>query len=289
MSATDSASPSVVIVPIQIVHGFIFVPATVGGHQGHFILDTGSPTTILNSDHLQQSSSDGFDTVTTKDTARTTPQMLASLTLQIGPTTFTAESAQADFPIVGAMVSMSAHERSLGHPLLGILGLNLFRHNELIIDYVRCRLVLIPVDSAGLRLVAVPKYTPVKHVPILLRNVDGPHWYLPAMLGGVLDTLLIDIGNNLSELTLATQARLTSHVRVTGQTLDVIEEQRKPQLIVDHLGFAGKSYNKVTFYGTHVREDCLGSRFFCQLDVIGFNFPASRIMLYHSSPNTDRR
>ena len=58
-------------------------------------------------------------------------------------------------------------------PVLGMLGLPMMAPFETVIDYTHQRLTLIPVDTAGRRLVAVPMYTPVTTLPMTRNELGG--------------------------------------------------------------------------------------------------------------------
>ena len=292
------ASGGAVTVPFRLINGMLAVAATVDGHTGLWLLDTGGPVIWVNREYLQPARNGvGLDTVSVpyvEDSALAhgmaplRPDWQSdSVTVQLGTISFVVKPGSGvpgdGLPFVAMTAPMtSLYTKLWGFTPLGILGFPAtLGAYETVVDYTRQQLTLIPVDRAGRRLVAVPAYTPATTVPFTRASSIATGWYVEASFGGVLDTVHIDTGENFDKLNAATQPRLAGHLAATGQTVfdDLTQE---PVLTLDHLHFAGQTYDAIPFSVTAQRDDAFGTDFLRRLGVVGFNFRSRQLILYPS-------
>lgn len=117
-------------IPFNRVGNLIVVQAKVDSLEGNFILDTGAPGLILNMTYFRQypSASPGAQDESggiTGEVAFANPTDIAKLNLG----TFKYSRVQAD------RIDLGHIENSRGIRVLGLLGMNLFKRFEMIIDY----------------------------------------------------------------------------------------------------------------------------------------------------------
>lgn len=282
--------PGTTTVPIQLVRdGAVLVPAAVNGHHGIFLLDTGGPAILLNTDYLTVTASGAIDTNVVSRTDTLHPPTGVrhtwekdSVVVQIGTLTTQVVPRTARAAIQGGPMAVGAGVHFLsvlaGQPVLGILGLPALAPYETIIDYTHHRLTLIPVDSAGKRLVAVPYYTATEAVPMFS---DGGDWFVKARMGDHAVDLQLDLGNDRNELNVQMQQRVAGHLHATDRW-NVIDGNREPGVVLDQLVLGDRSYGTVPFYISQ-RQSCLGGEFFWRhVGAVGLNFHARRLLFYRS-------
>lgn len=287
-------TPAAITVPFRLINGMLAVSAAVDGHRGLWLLDSGGPCILVNGEYLQAAADrDGLDTVRApfvedhalaNGTAPLNIRWLSdSVAVQIG--THTLQITRGSRIPRSEMIAIAAPMTSLyakqwGFTPLGILGFaTTLGAYETIVDYARQQLTLVPLDSAGRRLVAIPAYAPVTTIPFTRASSVENGWYVEGQLGGVRDTVHIDTGENFDKLNVATLPRLGGHAVMTGQT--VFDDQRQePVLTVDQVVVAGRSFATVPFSVTPLRMDAFGTEFLRQLGAVGFNFRARQLVLY---------
>jgi hypothetical protein len=282
-----------VTTPTRFERRLILVPADVDGHRGNYILDTGSPVVLFNAVYLQKNEKGGLDTIdasasggnSRQSPAGNRPATAASgwaatgVTVRIGTHAWPVEAGNVEYqlPVVAVLHPLSPEEDPKFEDVLGILGLPAFAQYETVIDYARRRLVLIPLDEAGRRLVDVPAYQPKTQIPMFLVNM---HWHVAAKLGGVADTLNLDTGNWDNMLGDVMRQRIAAHVHQTDKPLDTY--WRRPIVTIDSLMLSEYVYPDVEFVNANFggSKEALGNAFFQQQGAVGFNFKTGQLRFY---------
>ena len=127
----NSASPSVsaegadaiTIAPFELLNGMIIVKASVNGQVGSYVLDTGSPGIVINS--KQHSKGSGYQATSVGGS------------LEIGE----IDVQQFNWGIIrienlnGFTIDISHLEKATGIELAGLIGYEVFKEYELLIDY----------------------------------------------------------------------------------------------------------------------------------------------------------
>jgi len=131
---TDSAN---CVIPFTRVGNLIVVKGEVDGMEGNFILDTGAPKLILNLTYFRNyaSSSSAAEDESggiTGGTAGAAPTMVTKFSF--GPVHY--QEVEAD------RINLGHIENSKGIKILGLLGMQLFRKFEMILDYEKNLLYL---------------------------------------------------------------------------------------------------------------------------------------------------
>ncbi len=122
-----SDSPSCVI-PFSRAGNLIIIKAKVDTIEGNFILDTGAPKLILNMTYFRKYISTDEETEPggiTGATTRSNPTEVSELSF--GPIKY--------FHVEADRINLGHIENSKGLKILGLLGMQLFRRFEMIIDY----------------------------------------------------------------------------------------------------------------------------------------------------------
>ena len=123
--STDS---SVCIIPFSRVGNLIVIKGEADGTEGNFILDTGAPKLILNLTYFRNypsSSTEEDAGGITGGAAGTNPTMVSKFSF--GPVHY--DQVEAD------RINLGHIENSKGIKILGLLGMQLFKKFEMILDY----------------------------------------------------------------------------------------------------------------------------------------------------------
>ena len=121
-----SDTPSTVI-PFSRAGNLIVIKAKVDSTEGNFILDTGAPKLVLNLTYFRHYPSHAEEIESGGITGTTYANPTIAETLTMGPIKY--YKAEAD------RVNLGHIENSKGIKILGLLGLQLFKRFEMIIDY----------------------------------------------------------------------------------------------------------------------------------------------------------
>ena len=274
----------VTVVPFQLDHGFILVPAEIDGRRGTFHFDTGAQLITLRSKYIRAHRHGGLDTVVAgndADDSDDSDTFITVHTLHIGTLRQHLDSIDVGPPTPrssNARISnwnfLDFVETVHNGPILGNLGLNAMEPFETIIDYTHQRLILIRLDASGHRLAAVPAYTPAATVP-LVAIIKRPHsyWGVQAHMGDSLVTLIVDTGGR-NKLDKQMTQYLGTRVVPTNESLD-----ETPLGTLDHLVLGGRSYDTLSFK-INFEDTGLGFDFLNRLGVVGFNFRTHQLILY---------
>jgi len=273
----------------------IYFPAEVDGWHARFELDLGVDHLYLDRTYLQPNPTGGIDTVTA---ANKVPEKVQR-NVYDGDTvhaTVRLGSLVADFvdPLLGTRHSHHGNA-VLNHvwsgsdgfgSRLGNISFTVLEPYETILDFPHHHIILIRLDPTGHRLAVVSAYTPYRVIPLFkVGRIDLPstdttavfEWGVQAILSGVLDTLLIDTGNEPDELDYITIPKIAAHLTIHG-------DSRQGHAALDHLVFAGRTYNAVPFElegkDSGLMQDWIGLPFLSRLGVVGFNFRTRQLILY---------
>ena len=259
--------------PAQYDHrGYVMIEAEVERHRGTFILDTGDPTTTLNSRYLQPSPTGGIDTVRDGQRHRGIKNVTIH-TVLLGTLTVAMDSTDLGPPVPRRSNGDVAHG---AENLLGNLGLNAMEPCETIIDYTHQRLVLIRLDQAGRRLAAVPAYTPAGAIPLVptgyvgqgINNPTHNYWGLQTRLAAgrdtLLDTLIVDTGSpsheKIDPVSQQAADRLRQAIQAGQSPANVVIDDTPESLV--------KTLHMFCY------------QFLSRLGVVGFNLRTHQLILY---------
>ena len=128
-------NPDYAIIPFQRTGKLIYISALVNDRVGNFIIDTGYSGILLNSQYYEGVKSNkvlyGVNGKVTKVQAKT-------VDLNLGGVGFPATYTE--------VADLAAIETSSGIMLHGLIGGNLFKEHEIMLDYAKGQLTLFPLD-----------------------------------------------------------------------------------------------------------------------------------------------
>jgi hypothetical protein len=200
-------SPHISEIPFTMGGNLVLVEAELNGQKGFFILDSGAPGLKINAKHLKMSAS-----------ARTVESTSGGITGELGEVQlqtiqkFEWNNIQVKNIQVEAF-NLSHVEQAKNHKILGLIGYEVFRDFEMLLDYRAFQVVLYELDNKGDRIAyrnldTTPTDTiPFKmagHVPILRVKVDEFHLRFG-----------LDTGAELNVLDVRTNPKVLQHFKIT--------------------------------------------------------------------------
>jgi len=147
-------------VPFELINGMIFVEAQANNQSGFFILDTGAPMLVLNRSYQQHALP-----------SRTAAS--CSGNFEIGESTVRhfQWAGMEKYELRVLTTDLSHRGVATGRPIMGLIGHNLFKDQELFIDYEQRRLILFAPERNPLHRALTPIYTAQltmrDHLPVI--------------------------------------------------------------------------------------------------------------------------
>jgi predicted aspartyl protease len=207
-TSTDTAS----IIPFTRAGNLIVVKATVDSIQGNFILDTGAPYLILNITYFRDyplTYGEDEQTSITGSGSAVAKTLVKKFTLG----SLEYKRTEAD------VINLGHLESSKNLKILGLLGMQLFRQCEMIIDYEKSLLYLRyisrkePTDYKSEQLKDVTSYT---SVPI---DVMDNRIIAETQMAGKKLKLIIDSGAESNILDSRLPNKVFDNITITGRVL----------------------------------------------------------------------
>lgn len=206
------ASAELSVAPFELVNGMILVQASVNGLEGNFILDTGSPCIVLNSD----------------DTGNESDVMASGVggTLDIGE----IKLQHFSWGIIqrknlnGYTLDISQLETACRRDLMGIIGFDVIRQYELFFDYQNHVIRIYDADNAR-------QYRPQDPVQELSFQLNGHIPVVTARVGNRKAYLGLDSGAEANLLDESYYKRLSSQFTQGVETEAVVGLDQKTHFV----------------------------------------------------------
>ena len=202
--------------------GLILVEASLNGTSGHFIIDTGAPGLVLNEKPASAGDWAGSGVTGCVAVEETVVER------------FTLGSAR--FNMVRAYkVDLSYLEESLQCNFLGLIGYEILREMEIILDYPNRRITLLPLRAAELdtgQRVGYLDFFLVNHIPVISAQLGKRDIYLGLDTGAGANVLRSALGKSYQD-----PARNKGKVRGTDQQVQISTSVHAP-VVIDGLGQA---------------------------------------------------
>jgi hypothetical protein len=129
-------------IPFRVVHNLIIIEAEVDGQAGNFVFDTGTPYLVLNQTYFR----DYPNKKSAQKTTGITGIMREKTTIVVGDLNI----RQLKFRnILADMLPLGHIENVRGIKILGLIGLNLFRQFEIVVDIPKSVIFLYALDKKG--------------------------------------------------------------------------------------------------------------------------------------------
>ncbi len=278
------------VLPFIMAGRLILVEAAIDTLVGNFILDTGAPHLVLNKSWFRNYGTQNYASVSGGITGQINEVMSAQVRqMNLGKIIY--KQVEVD------VIELSHIEKSRGIPILGLLGLNLFKSFELYIDYQTQVLHLYALDKKGKRKKTNEQHQSAKAtIPFLLYNntilVDGSINKVPMRY--CLDTgAEVNVLHNRLPKKAMETVNINSRALLTGagsQKIEVLKgtvpkilvgtyEVLNPSVLITHLGNMSRAYN--------LRIDAMLGYDFLSLAPFSLNFVTNELIIWESKEAKD--
>ncbi|MBX2876782.1 MAG: aspartyl protease family protein [Saprospiraceae bacterium] len=157
--------------PFKHIRGLIFVEVEVNGEEAYFILDSGAPVVVLNTQYFSHGTDDG--------SAKGVSGSLQRQQIHIDSFRW-GNIELSDTDLMG--LDLSHLEEELNHPFKGLIGYALLRDFELLIDYEAEELLLFKEGQTAYHKEIQPKselpFSYQLHIPVLEAEIGGVKYQL---------------------------------------------------------------------------------------------------------------
>ncbi|MBL7751559.1 MAG: aspartyl protease family protein [Chitinophagaceae bacterium] len=259
--------PSIYAIPFSRAGNLILVKAKADTTEGNFILDTGCPHLVLNTTYFRQypvQESDGEGNGATTGTF------------------FIQQTRVADFSFGGNhfyhtdadLTDLGSIENSRGIKVLGLIGVELLRKFELIIDYENNLIYLHRLDRKGTSVFEQDQLADTAAYQVVPIRIMDNRIMVESQVGGKKLRLVIDSGSEANLLDSRLPEKVFAEVSITGRTtmmgvggkrIDVL----KGELNTLHIG--GVDIPQMKVLVTNLERTCF-SHAGCVDGVLGFDF-----------------
>jgi hypothetical protein len=279
---SDSSS---CVIPFNRVGNLIIIKAKVDTTEGNFILDTGAPKLILNMTYFRSYRSTDEETAPggiTGETTGSSPTEVA--VLSFGPIKYFR--AEAD------RVNLGHIENSKGVKILGLLGMQLFKRFEMVIDYEK--------SLIHLHLITRKESSTYKHQ--MLADTSAYHVFPINIMENKLLTygemagrkliFIIDTGAESNILDSRLPDKIFEHVAITRRMVLSGAGNKKIEALygdMNNVKIGGVTMNNLPVLVTNLEKMCFAYNEcidgmlgfdFLSLHKIGFNFVNRKMYIW---------
>ena len=147
--AKHQKAPLVSTFPFKLIDNTILIPATIDNHLGYCILDSGSPSLILNARHFQNKRVEA--------TNFRSADLTGSGATQLGKTRAHLEVGNIERRNQEAfLINLSSIEKSKNIDILGVIGYKFLKHFEVVLNFQQKEITLFALDKRGERELKAP-------------------------------------------------------------------------------------------------------------------------------------
>jgi hypothetical protein len=257
-SSTTEKIPARMVVPFELAGRLIVVEAEIEGVRGNFLVDSGSPTFVLNAGRLVQLS----------DLAKPLDQSIHGASgavqnvMQVDALGFIWKDIELA-SINAIFYDLSHLEKNVGVDVLGIIGVEFLQRFTLVFDYDQQELTLITEDPAKFwskQPTNSIEFTMIGHIPV----IDAKIGEQPLLFG-------IDCGAAAAMLFTKWEEPLQNHYQFLGQSVltgadhnsQVGNEVKLAAFVVDGLSYKDHTFrfNDLVFNHEIVIDGLIGYEF----------------------------
>jgi hypothetical protein len=257
-SPTTEKIPTRMVVPFELAERLIVVEAEIEGVRGNFLVDSGSPTFVLNAGRLVQLS----------DLAKPLDQSIHGASgavqnvMQVDALGFIWKDIELA-SINAIFYDLSHLEKNVGVDVLGIIGVEFLQRFTLVFDYDQQELTLITEDPAKFwskKPTNSIEFTMIGHIPVIDTKIGKQ----PLLFG-------IDCGAAAAMLFTKWEEPLQNHYQFLGQSVltgadhnsQVGNEVKLAAFVVDGLSYKDHTFrfNDLVFNHEIVIDGLIGYEF----------------------------
>jgi predicted aspartyl protease len=264
----NSDTPSCII-PFSRAGNLIVVKARVDTSEGNFILDTGAPGLILNMTYFRQylSSSHTIDESGGITGAVSTSSPTEVAVLSLGPIKYSRIEADR--------INLGHIENSKGIKILGLLGMQLFKRFEMIIDYENNLIHLHLINKREVRTYKndmLKDTSAYNEFPI---DIKDNKLYTYGEMAGKKLTFIIDTGAESNVLDSRLSDKIFENVSINNRVLLTGSGNSKVEALTGdmrNMKMGGREIGSLPVLITNLEKMCRAFDDHCLDGMLGFDF-----------------
>jgi len=262
----DSASST-----IQFSRGgnLILIRAKADTTEGYFILDTGAPYLILNMTYFRgypgNANAEGTQGGITGSVSSATPTRVKKLSMG----GFHYHGVEAD------RINLGHIEDSKGVKILGLLGMQLFKRFEMIIDYENSLIHLHLIQKKEARAYKSEMLRDATAYNTFPIQIKDNKLLLNAMIGGKTLSFVIDTGAESNIIDSRLPNKVFNNITINRRVVLAGNGQRKVEALYGDMSdfkIGDVSISKLPFLVTNLEEMCTAYNVSCLDGMLGFDF-----------------
>jgi hypothetical protein len=255
-------------IPFSMAGNLIIVKAVADTMEGNFILDTGAPYLVLNLTYFRDYSQRVIDQAEQTSMTGSSPTVAKTRvrTFTFGPLVFS--------PLDADLANLGHIENSKGVKILGLLGMELFRQCEMIIDYEKNLIYLHKIsrkEAATYTHEMLKDTSAYRTFPI---EITDNRIMVNTVMAGKKLKFIIDCAAERNVLSSKLPEKVFDHVVITGRVmLAGVDERKVEALYGDLKNMKMGSYDMGTLpmLITNLENTCF-SYAGCIDGILGFDF-----------------
>jgi len=257
------------IIPFTRAGNLILIKGTADTTEGNFVLDTGAPGLVLNLTYFRKYAA---SQTTAEENGGITGSVRSANRVQLDSFSF---GGMHYYRVEGDRISLAHIENSKQVKILGLLGMDLFRHTEMIIDYRKNLLYLHLIkrkESVSYHSAQLDDTTAYHTVPIEL--TDNKIITYGDMAGKKLK-FIVDCAAESNVLDSRLPAKVFDHVTVTRRVLLTGSGTEKVDALYGDLRdiqLGGGKVNSLPVLITNLEQMCTAYNDGCINGMLGFDF-----------------
>lgn len=215
----------------QIIEGMMLVQAVTNNKIGNFIIDTGSPVLVINSQ-----SDKGF-----KVKAKGISNTLESREILINQFSWSGIQKKG---ITAYTLDISHLEAASGKKIAGIIGFDILKDYEMVIDYPNQKLELLPIKKrkkkqTGSPIATIP-FDMQAHLPVIKIKIGDKKMRLALDTGSEVNVLHDGLRNKISDDLITTSFK--EEIQGVDKIIKVVEAVRIQSTEIKKLPFDNMKY-----------------------------------------------
>jgi predicted aspartyl protease len=269
LTSTIKADTPSCVIPFSRAGNLILVKAKVDSTEGSFILDTGAPHLVLNITYFRDyPQTEHTDTEQSAITGVTASSVIRTQVEELSFGTYHYYKQEAD------LINMAHIENSKGIKVLGLLGMDLFKQFEMIIDFEKGLIYLHLIDKKEAKTYQhqmLTDATSYRTIPIELKD---NRILLQAEIGGKKLKMVVDCAAEASVLDSRLPDKVFDNFVISRRVkLAGAGNQKVDALYGDLAGLkiAGQEARNIPVLITNLEKTCF-SYAGCVDGVLGFDF-----------------
>ena len=268
MTMVDSSS---FVTSFSRVGNLILVKAKVDTVEGNFILDTGCPHLVLNLTYFRHYGGESAETERTGMTGTVTSVLQANIKrFEFGTASY--------FKVEADLVNLGHIENSKGVKILGLLGMELIKQFEMIIDYEKNLIYFNRVGRKNSSFVKNPMLNDTSVYHVVPIELTDNRIIVRTELGGKKVRLIIDSGAESNILDSRLPDKVFENVTITGRILIAGAGNKKVEALrgdLKSIRIGDQDMTSMPIVVTNLEKTCFAYSG-CVDGILGFDFLSMR-------------